>query len=379
MQKNRNLFRLTRFILLKIPYVFRFFALFKPSKKRILIIKADAIGDYVLFRNFIEILKQSTKYRNYEIDLLGNEIWRDIATTHDGQYITKFFFTKANNLYYSPGTVFKLGLQLFGRSYEKVLNPTSTRTFITDGLAALSGSSNLIGFESDTEGIEPKYKVKTDKFYKTLLPIPPLIHFEFARNRYFFEQALDQLISIRKQFIGANRTTKSGIIVFPGAGLKSRGWEAEKFALLIKKLRQNTNEIIYLAGGKAEIPLCNYIMEQSQSASVVNISGKTNLNELIELVANSAMIICNDSSAVHIAAAVDTPFVCIVGGGHFDRFVPYPEDIVKNGSFIYEKMDCYYCNWNCVFKVQSDESFPCIAGIDIEQVWQATQKYLPVG
>ncbi|QEM14620.1 hypothetical protein DIU38_000090 [Mucilaginibacter sp. P4] len=63
-------------------------------------------------------------------------------------------------------------MQLFGRSYEKVLNPTSTRTFITDGLGALSGSSNLIGFESDTEGIEPKYKVKTDKFYKTLLPIP---------------------------------------------------------------------------------------------------------------------------------------------------------------------------------------------------------------
>lgn len=376
MQENRNLFRLTRFILLKLPYVFRLFALFRPHRKRVLIIKADAIGDYILFRNFIEIIKQSAKYRNYEIDLLGNEIWRNIATIHDEQYIAKFFFTKANNLYYSPGAVFKLGLQLFSRNYETVLNPTSTRTFITDGLAALSGTSNLIGFASDTEGIEPKYKVKTDRFYKTLLSLPSSIHFELARNRYFFEQVLDQPISIQKPFIGANRAKKSGIIIFPGAGLKSRGWEAEKFTQLIKKLEQNTREVIYLAGGNSEIPLCDYISENSKSASVTNISGKTSLTELIDLVANSVMVICNDSSAVHIAAAVDTPFVCIVGGGHFNRFVPYPADIVKNGSFIYQKMDCYYCNWNCVFKIENGQPFPCIAGIGIDNVWQATQKHL---
>ena len=53
-------------------------------------IKADAIGDYILFRNFIEIIKRSTKYSSYEIDLLGNEIWSDLATRHDGKYITKF-------------------------------------------------------------------------------------------------------------------------------------------------------------------------------------------------------------------------------------------------------------------------------------------------
>jgi ADP-heptose:LPS heptosyltransferase len=376
MQKNRNLFRLTRFILLKVPYIFRFLTLFKRSKKRILIIKADAIGDYILFRNFIEIIKLSPKYADHELDLLGNEIWRDIATSHDGKYITKFFFTKANNLYYSPKAVFKLGLQLFSRNYEIVLNPNSTRTFITDGLAALSGSSNLIGFESDTEGIERKYKAKTDKFYKTLLVKPADIHFEFARTRYFFEQVLNQPISIHKQFIDTDHAKKSGITIFPGAGLKSRGWEAEKFARLIKKLEQNTNETIYLAGGNTEIQLCDDILRRSQSASVVNISGKTNLNELIGLVANSAMVICNDSSAVHIAAAVDTPFVCVVGGGHFNRFVPYPADMVKNGSFIYEKMDCYYCNWNCIYKVENDSSFPCIAGIGIDQVWQAAQKYL---
>lgn len=378
MQKNRNLFRLTRFILLKLPYLFKFFAFFRRSRKRILIIKADAIGDYILFRNFLETVKQSAKYRNYQIDLLGNEIWRDIAIIHDEQYITKFFFTKANNLYYSPGAVFKLGLRLFSRRYETVLNPNSTRTFITDGLAALSGSSNLIGFTSDTEGIDQKYKYKTDRFYKTLLPLPTSIYFEFDRNRYFFEQVLGQPVSVQKPVVAANRTKSGGIIIFPGAGLKSRGWEAEKFVQLIKKIEQNTKETIYLAGGNAEIPLCDYISEYVQSASIINISGKTSLTELIDLVANSTMVICNDSSAVHIAVAVDTSFICIVGGGHFNRFVPYPVEIVKNGSFIYEKMACYYCNWNCIFKIKNEESFPCVSAIGIDQVWHAVQTHLAI-
>ncbi len=42
--KNRKLFRLTRFVLLKLPAVFRFFALFLKPAKRLLLIKTNAIG-----------------------------------------------------------------------------------------------------------------------------------------------------------------------------------------------------------------------------------------------------------------------------------------------------------------------------------------------
>jgi hypothetical protein len=41
-------------------------------------------------------------------------------------------------------------------------------------------------------------------------------------------------------------------------------------------------------------------------------------------------------------------------------------------------MDCYYCNWNCIFNTESDKPFPCIANIDIDNVWQATQRYLTI-
>ena len=90
--KNRNLFRVTRFILLGLPAVLRFFARFRPTKKRLLVIKADAIGDYILFRNYLEILRASEKYKNYHITLLGNEIWQDIASKYDSAFVDDFIF-----------------------------------------------------------------------------------------------------------------------------------------------------------------------------------------------------------------------------------------------------------------------------------------------
>lgn len=100
--ENRNLFRLTRFVLLKFPAIFKFFAKFRRQQKRLLIIKTDAIGDYILFRNFIEVVKRSDLYRDYEIDLLGNVLWQDIALKYDQPYIENFIFIKANALYGSP-------------------------------------------------------------------------------------------------------------------------------------------------------------------------------------------------------------------------------------------------------------------------------------
>src|SRR6187551_3084381 len=107
--KNRNLFRITRFILLKLPYLLRFFYKFKKPRKKILIIKTDAIGDYVLFRNYLEVIRHAEKYKDYEIDLLGNAAWQDIALWFDKPFVSKFFFTKPFSLYESPWQVLKLG------------------------------------------------------------------------------------------------------------------------------------------------------------------------------------------------------------------------------------------------------------------------------
>src|SRR5690606_18398655 len=92
MSSKRNKFRLTRFILLKLSYIFRFLSKFRKPAKRLLIIKIDAIGDYILFRNYLEILHQSERFKDYEIELLGNDAWKDLTWQYDSNLISKYWF-----------------------------------------------------------------------------------------------------------------------------------------------------------------------------------------------------------------------------------------------------------------------------------------------
>ena len=375
--KNRNLFRVTRQILFKLPYILRLCFPFRKTEKRLLIIKLDAIGDYILFRNFLEIIRNSEKYKDYEIDLLGNEIWKDLALTYDQPFITNFYFTKPFALYELPFEYLKLGWKLFVKKYEVVLQPTYSRTLIVDGLAATTLAKEIIGFESDTELIYQKYKKKTDKFYTQKLKLPGDIIFEFERGRYFFEQIIEAQILLLRPNLPSTISKDNHIVFFTGAGYIKREWGIDKFLSLAEHILKNTNYTIVLAGSKSEEPHAEYLLNKLPQNKIISQIGKTTLPELIDLIAASQCVISNDTSAVHIAAACNTPVICIHGVAHYKRFIPYPTHISNKLIFIYEKMACFNCNWVCIYKTQEKEPFPCVAINSVEQVWQAFAKLLP--
>jgi ADP-heptose:LPS heptosyltransferase len=374
--KNRNSFRITRFVIFKVPILFRFLAKFRPAKRRLLIIKTDAIGDYILFRNFIEIVKLSDEYKDYEIDLLGNSLWRDMALTYDAPFVTELMFARPYDLYEAPLKTLKLGWQLYKRNYAVVLQPSSTRLLITDGLAALTAAKQIIGYEGDTEGIQQRYKTKSDKFYTQKLILPADIYFEFARSKFFFETVLKQKLAIDGPYIKTPASAKQGIIIFPGAGIIKRGWEPEKFLELIKLIKQQTDQPVYISGGPAEASVADYLTSSLPQGQVINLTGKTSLPQLVELIGSAALVISNETSAIHIAAATQTPAVCILGGGHFGRFAPYPAQMAQTTICAYEKMECYNCNWNCIYETMPNAPYPCISIVSLDKVWLMAQQAL---
>jgi ADP-heptose:LPS heptosyltransferase len=375
--KNRNLFRTTRFILLKAPGLFKFLAKSRAPKKRLLIIKTDAIGDYILFRNFIEVVRQSAVFKDYKIDLLGNKLWQDLALHYDGPFIDEFLFVGPDDLYESPIKTIKLGRTLYKKKYQIVLQPSFSRTLINDAMAGFTTAKQTIGFQGDTERINIKYKTKTDKFYSQLLNLPPGIDFEFERSRFFFERVLKQPVTISGPFIPCENKIRQGVVIFPGAGVFKRAWEAEKFLELIKLIKQHTSTPVCIAGGPAEIQIGDYLTANLPPYAVDNLIGKTTLPQLIELIGNSSLIIANETSAVHIAAATQTKAICILGGGHFGRFAPYPGHIISKPLCVYEKMDCFNCNWDCIYQIAGNMPYPCISCISLEKVWQITLLLLP--
>jgi len=377
--RNRNLFRINRIFLLRLPWLLRFFAAFRRPSKRLLIIKTDAIGDYILFRNFLEAVSTSDLYKDHKIDVVGNVLWRDIAVAYDSTFIDEFIFIKAHDLYEAPLKTLKLGWRLFKKNYEIVFQPTYARSLINDSIAALTGTKQIIGFESDNDQIPQRYKVKSDKFYSQLLVLPQNIFFEFERTKFFFESVLNSPLSLSAPTItyNANATEKKGVTIFAGAGYIKRGWEKEKFCVLMQLIFRHTGQPVTLLGGPGEIETGNYFIENLPAESINNLIGKTSLPELIDIIGNSALLIANETSAIHIAAATKTEAICLLGGGHYERFAPYPMQYESSPVCVYEKIDCYNCNWNCIFKTGESQPFPCIANISIDSVWKKVLPMLP--
>ena len=51
--------------------------------KNVLIVRLDAIGDYILWRNVLAFIRHSAAYRSSRITVLGNPAWRSLAEGFD--------------------------------------------------------------------------------------------------------------------------------------------------------------------------------------------------------------------------------------------------------------------------------------------------------
>ena len=81
----------------------------------------------------------------------------------------------------------------------------------------------------------------------------------------------------------------------------------------------------------------------------------------------SNLLIGNDTSSVHIASAVNTPSIALVGGGHYGYFLPYPSSLKGTHlpTVVDFKMDCYGCNWKCPYVKSLQQTVPCVSSITV--------------
>ena len=117
------------------------------------------------------------------------------------------------------------------------------------------------------------------------------------------------------------------------------------FLDITTKVFQQTGWKEIICGTKQEHSLGEQILKQSD-AHLQNLCGQKTLVELVGLLSQSRLTISNDTGAAFLSSAVGTLPVYILGGGHFIRFVPYPDlpGQTNHLKIVYHKMPCY--GWN---------------------------------
>jgi ADP-heptose:LPS heptosyltransferase len=167
-------------------------------------------------------------------------------------------------------------------------------------------------------------------------------------------------------------------VLFPGAGWTGKRWPAERFIEVGRRLKTRSLNIV-VSGGSADRDSAASIVRELGN-DTIDLVEKTSLPQVVETIRGATLILANDTSAIHIAAAVGTPSLCILGGGHFGRFVPYPPEITggvrHSTDTVMQPMACYGCNWKCIFPRHSHEAVKCIREISVEKVWIALEQIL---
>ena len=171
--------------------------------------------------------------------------------------------------------------------------------------------------------------------------------------------------------LSASKKKDNYFVVSPGASGVYKQWSIENFVSVAARLHDKTNWGCVLVGNQTEK---NFGETFHYSKGLKNLIGKTAIVEIVSLILNARLVITNDTAAVHIAAACGTPSVSILGGGHFGRFLPYPEVLKLQKGFpsaIYHHMDCFNCNWECIYTKNKEKPYPCIQAVTVDAVWEA--------
>lgn len=346
----------------------------------ILIIRTDNLGDFILWYAQAKALRVRYPQPQYKLNLVCNRSCLDLANASeifdeivplDLKYFTR-----------SPIYRYRLAKKIRGLHCSMLINPIFSRDFYRqDSLARFSGARKLIAYDCDLTNTTSFLKRISDSWYTQLIPKNTSSVSEIDKNVDFMvglgiqpQYALSDLSSLAS--LGAVSLQnlllpEKYFIIFPGASWSGRKWPAEYFARLAN-LIQDKFDIEGLICGSLDDDVIARNINGFLSRPLINLSGRTSLLGLIAVVQRASLVVANESGGAHLAPALKVPTVCIMGGGHFGRFAPYPRRLTAATLIpVYETMNCYGCNWSCIHKLDEFGSAPCIAQISVNSVFEA--------
>jgi len=164
---------------------------------------------------------------------------------------------------------------------------------------------------------------------------------------------------------------KKIVALFPGASAEIRRWTPANYGALAGLLEGQMVYVIFgsTADGELAEQVSVAIREGRADVEIVNLAGKTSLRALVKCIGCCDLFIGMETSGLHLAIAAGVPTVGIVGGGHFGRFAPWGSP--EKHTVMTNKLDCFHCNWVC-----SREKPECITAVTPFEVAQAARKLL---
>ncbi|MCW8827335.1 MAG: lipopolysaccharide heptosyltransferase II [Gammaproteobacteria bacterium] len=151
----------------------------------------------------------------------------------------------------------------------------------------------------------------------------------------------------------------------PGAEYgPAKQWPTSYYGKLAQQLSAVGYQI-WIFGSKKDQEVTDKI-KNIGGAAVTNLAGRTELVDVVDLLALCKLTVCNDSGLMHVAAAVDRPLVAIYGSSTPD----YTPPLTDRAEVCYLNLECSPCfKRNCPLG-----HLNCLKDISVENVFEAINR-----
>ena len=119
------------------------------------------------------------------------------------------------------------------------------------------------------------------------------------------------------------------IVLAPTSRWAAKRWPADRFARLAREL--GAAYPLVVVGGAGEREQIQPLLCGDGSA-VCDLVGKTSIDRLLAIIERAALVVANDSAALHIGVAFDRPLVALFGPTDTSRVGPYgrEQDVIQH-------------------------------------------------
>lgn len=281
---------------------------------RILVIGPSWVGDMVMSQTLFKLLKQN--HPACVIDVLA-PAWSLPILERMPEVRKGIAFPFAHGQL-KLRERYHFGKQLQGQYDQAILLPNSLKSALAPFFAGIKQRSGWrgemrYGLLNDIRILDKNvYPLMIERFaalasaadvsLPKILPYPELV------------TTPGSLQNVQQKY-GLDKQRKT-LVICPGAEFgNAKQWPEEHYAAAAtQKIREGWQ--VWILGSRNDLETTEKIyslVEKAHQEFCINLAGRTELVEAIDIIALADAVITNDSGLMHIAAAVNTPLVVVYG------------------------------------------------------------------
>ena len=385
--QKRNILKKYKILLYYFDTLLLFF-IKKPKytyskKKKVLIVYNLALGDGVIFNCSCHDYRKLFPKKDYEITFLCQNGVENL-------YLDNKVFDKIINMNFMKSVTnvkerFKIFKQLRQTYYDIVIDPVGVFECTTNVLISRAVvAKEKIGIVDYNKQIflSEKFisKIYTKVYFIEKCKMLPLVEYYQKVINLISDNTINHDVSLVELKVNKPKIDipKDYFVIFPSASIELKKWPIERYREIAKRVYNKTKLPLVVCGTNADYDSVIELIKDLD-IEVINLLGKTNLNDYFYIIKNARFVITNDTSAYHIAVVNQTPVVIVSGGYDFERFIKYDfknKDKYRKPYIAVKEKKCFNCNDNCPYFKKEDKVWICLNEITVNMVWNKVNELI---